>query len=902
MTDRTLPTGTVTFLFSDMEGSTRLVQDLGPAAFTQVLDQHNAILREAFSGHGGVERGTQGDSFLVMFPEAPAAASAAAEAQIALDKATWAGEAPVQVRMGLHTGIGTLGGDDYVSVDVNRTARIAALAHGGQVLVSDATRALVEGALPTGVSMRPLGEFELKDLARPERLHQLVIEGVRSDFPPLRPIDRPIGNLPDPISSFIGRVSDLVELGPLVREKRLVTLTGPGGTGKTRLAIELARRAASQFEHGTWLVALDAIADPGLVPAAIASSLALVESPGTTPAERLARYLADREMLLVLDNFEHVIDAAPGIWELLQAAPRLHILVTSRASLRLSVEQEYPVAPLGVPGATDPPDDALPSESVRLFVERAGRVRPGFTLSEEDAEAVAEICQRLDGLPLGIELAASRIGLLPPRALAARLSQHLDVPGGKSRDLPPRQQTLEGAIAWSYDLLEAPAQRLLARLSVFAGGFRLDEAEAVGSSVGELGTDVIEGLTTLADNSLVQPMAGPDLPRFRLLETIRRFGSARLDESGERDTTQRRHATAYLALAEEAATHMPGKDQVPWLDRLAIEHDNIRNAMAWAIETDEPEIAHRLLAAVWRFWQFRGHVAEGRNVAVRVLAMPGAHAPTTWRMRGLEAAGGLAWWGGDVPGADALYQSQVDIARLLGDEQGLAEGLFNLAHTRFVVAPDPAEADSIRAEAQMLARKVGDERLLTRVTWTAGYALMAVGHVAEAEEIARDTLPRSEALGDVYYTALASTALGGVAFMKGDLDRAMDLGIRGLLASHAMGDVASVTLSLQAAAALFYVAGMPAEAATLLAAYRAHGRRYGVQPPLGVDDWLGLGTVIETMRADQDSDQYADQVRLGSSMDTDGVLEFLVREAVPRFKARRAEAGEAGTTAEGARL
>jgi predicted ATPase/class 3 adenylate cyclase len=893
MTERVLPTGTVTFLFSDMEGSTRLVQDLGPAAFTQVLDQHNALLRKAFSSHGGVERGTQGDSFLVMFPEAPAAASAAAEAQVALSKAAWVGDAPVRVRMGLHTGIGTLGGDDYVSVDVNRAARIAALAHGGQVLVSDATRALVDGALPPGVSLHPLGEFELKDLARPERLHQLVIDGVRSAFPALRPIDRPTGNLPDPISTFIGRESELVELASLLIEKRLITLTGPGGTGKTRLAIEVARRTAGQFEHGAWLVALDAVSDPGLIPAAIASSFALVEAPGTTPSDRLTGYLADREMLLVLDNFEQVIDAARGLVELLQAAPRLHILVTSRAPLRLSIEQEYPVAPLGVPGTIDRPDDALASESVRLFVERAGRVRPGYTLSSEDTPSVAEICQRLDGLPLGIELAASRMGLLPPRALAARLTQQLDVPGGKSRDLPARQQTLEQAIAWSYNLLGAPSQRLLARLSVFAGGFRLEEAERVGGPDGELGNQVIEGLTTLADHSLVQPTAGPDLPRFRLLETIRRFGTARLAESGERESIQRRYATAYLALAEEAAPHMPGRDQVPWLDRLAIDHDNIRGALSWSIETGEAEIAHRLLAAIWRFWEFRGHIAEGRERAEKVLSMPGAEAPTIWRMRAVEAAGGLAWWGGDVPGADRLYQSQLDLARQLDDARSIADALFNLAHTRFVMSSDAAELEDLHAEAEALYRKVGDERALVRLAWSAGYRLMARGDIAEAEQAAREALPRSEALGDEFYIALASTALGGIAFLKGDLDGALDLAMRGFLASHAMGDVASITLSLISAAALMYLAGLPHDAATIHAAYEAHCGRYGVQPPLDIEAWLGLGSLIEEMRATVAHEAFDEDVRLGASMTTDGIIEFLVREAVPRFKARRRAAESA---------
>jgi hypothetical protein len=342
---------------------------------------------------------------------------------------------------------------------------------------------------------------------------------------------------------------------------------------------------------------------------------------------------------------------------------------------------------------------------------------------------------------------------------------------------------------------------------------------------------------------------------------------------------------------------MPGRDQVPWLDRLTIEHDNIRSAMSWAIETGEAEIAHRILAAVWRFLQFRGHVSEGRDVAARVLAMPGADAATTWRMRALEAAGGLAWWGGSVPDADELYQSQVDLARQLGDEQGLADALFNLTHTRFALTSDPTEIDPMRAEAEDLYRSVGDERGRVRVAWSAGYQLMAQGQVAEAEQAARETLPRSEALGDEFYIALASTALGGIAFLKGDLDGALDLTMRGFLASHAMGDVASVTLALQAAAALMYVAGLPPEAATVEAAYVAHCRRYGVRPPFDVDEWLGLRSVVEAIHADMATEGFADDVRLGSSLSTDGVLEFLVREAVPRFKARTREAAEAGATA-----
>ena len=361
----------------------------------------------------------------------------------------------------------------------------------------------------------------------------------------------------------------------------------------------------------------------------------------------------------------------------------------------------------------------------------------------------------------------------------SRLSRQLDVPGGRSRDLPARQQTLEQAIAWSYELLDASSQRLLARLSVFSGGFRLEEGETVGGPEDGRDVEVIDGLTTLADHSLLQPMVGPDLPRFRLLETIRRFAAARLAEAGERDATQRRHAAAYMALAEEAAKHMPDRDQVPWLERLAVEHDNVRGAMAWAIEAGEAEIAHRLLAAMWRFWQFRGHVAEGRERAAQVLAMPGADAPTTWRMRAVEAAGGLAWWGAGLAVADQLYQSQVELARELGDEHGLADALFNLVHTRFTLTSDPTEVPRLRAEAEALYRKVGDERALARLEWIAAYPLMAQGDVLAAETIVRESLQRFEALGDAYYIPLAASSVAGIAMAKGELDEAVEWGLRG---------------------------------------------------------------------------------------------------------------------------
>ncbi len=375
MAERVLPTGTITFLFSDIVGSTRLVADLGPMVFRDVLEQHNRALRTAFGEHGGVERGTQGDSFLVMFRDAPSALAAAADAQRALAAAAWPDGADVRVRMGVHTGIGTLGGDDYVGLDVHRAARIAAAAHGGQVLVSDATRALAETALGPGLRLIGLGEHTLRDIGRPEPLYQLVVEGLPSTFPPPRTQAASTRSLPERVTSFIGREQELESLAGLLAANRLVTLTGPGGTGKSSLALELARREADRFANGTWWVPLESVADPALVEASIVAGLALIESPGRTMRERLVDFLADRSVLIVLDNFEHVMAAGPAVAELLRAVSGLTILVTSRAPLHLAAEQEFPVAPLRLP-ATRSTTRGRPRERGGPPVRRPRTTRP----------------------------------------------------------------------------------------------------------------------------------------------------------------------------------------------------------------------------------------------------------------------------------------------------------------------------------------------------------------------------------------------------------------------------------------------------------------------------------------------------------------------------------------------
>ncbi len=552
------PAATLTFLFSDIEGSTRLLEALGSTAYTAVLERHAELLRRAFAAHGGREEATEGDSFFVVFDSGGAAVMAAVDGQRALAAEPWPEGVEINVRMGLHAGEASESAAGLVGLDINRAARIAAAAHGGQVVVSEAVRALVARDLDAGISLRGLGNHRLKDLREPQPLCQVVADGLRLEFPPLRSLDARPNNLPTQLTSFVGRDRELAEAGALLEANRLVTLTGPGGTGKTRLSLQVAANAAERYRNGVFFVALETVREPNLVASRIASTIGLAES-GSRPADAALReWLADKQVLLVLDNFEQVLGAGPIVADLLRDAPGLSALVTSRAGLRVSGEQEYPV-----PGLPTPPDLAqlttlqlasLPAEkrtidaaslsayeSVRLFIARASAVKPDFRVTNENAPAVAAIAARLHGMPLAIELAAARIKLFSPEALRARLEDQLGLLSAGARDLPERQQTLRGAIAWSYDILDDAHQRLLDRLSVFEGGIDLAAAEAVCGPAPELGVDVVDGLVALADQSLIRAVETEGDPRFQTLETIREYAAERLVARGEADVVAGRH-------------------------------------------------------------------------------------------------------------------------------------------------------------------------------------------------------------------------------------------------------------------------------------------------------------------------------------------------------------------------
>jgi predicted ATPase/class 3 adenylate cyclase len=795
-----LPTGTVTFLFTDIEGSTRLLQTLGDA-YPGLLAEHHRVLRAAVEGSGGVPIGSEGDSLFSAFGSASGAVAAAVAAQRALAATTWPGGAAVRVRMGLHTGEALVRDGTYVGLDVHRAARIAAVGHGGQVLLSESTHALVEQSLPEGVELRDLGRHRLKDLTQPERIYETVIAGLPSQFPALRSLDAAPNNLPTQLTSFVGRAAEVAEARRLLATTRLLTLTGPGGTGKTRLSLQLAAESISDFSDGVFFVPLGPIEDPGLVGAAIVAALGLREAPNELPSDRLVAYLRDRCLLLVIDNFEQVLPAAPLIGDLLKASPGLSVVVTSRATLHLYGEREYEVPPLGLPmaGAVLDPVALSQYEAVALFIQRAAAVRPDFTITVSNAPSVAEICSRLDGLPLAIELAAARVKLLPPQALLARLGQRLDSLDSGSRDLPARQQTLRGAIAWSHDLLDEPARRLFARFSIFIDGASLAAAEAVCSSA-EL--DVLSGLAGLVDQSLIRQDEIDGEPRFSMLYTIREFALERLAEvgdaeMGDADTIAGRHASFFLGLAEASAPGLTGPDQKRLLDGLALENGNLRADLTWAIGHDEVETGLRLGAALWRFWQMRGLLREGADWFEKLLAMPGVEAHPIVRAKALEAAGGIAYWRAEMPTALAYYESNLEICRSLGDRRAIANALYNAGFPTLVNKQDLPRSRVAFEESLAIFRELGDRDMTALVLWGLGNAY----YFGKEYEAARDALVEDvemlRTMSDPFSLAWALHTLGLSLYRLGEATaRSEPLWIESLKHFAAVGDVSGITLLL----------------------------------------------------------------------------------------------------------
>jgi predicted ATPase/class 3 adenylate cyclase len=819
-----LPTGTVTFFFSDIEGSTKLIQQLGEQ-YPDVLLAHHQLLRAALAAHGGHELRTEGDSFFIVFGSALNACAGAAAVQKALSEYTWPDDGRVRVRIGLHTGEATLVGNEYLGLDVHRAARVASAANGGQVLVSETTRSLVDHALPAGLGLKDLGMHRLKDLARPERLFQLIIDGLSTDFPALRTLEATANNLPTQMTSFIGRDDQVREAKLLLARARLLTLTGPGGTGKTRLSLQLAAEVMDQFPDGVYFVPLAAVHDPELVPSAIAQALSIQSSGSRRPIDVLVDYLKDKRTLLVLDNFEQLLPAAPVATELLEASPGLRVLVSSRASLRVYGEQEFPVPPMALPDLK-----ALPSlsaisqfEAVRLFIERAVAAKPDFTATNENAPAIAGICERVDGLPLAIELAAARIKLFSPQALLSRLDKSLGALGSGARDLPGRQQTLRGAIQWSHDLLDAGGRRLLARFSVFARGGNLEQLELVCGPPQDLdGREVVDALDQLADQSLLRRVPDFEEPRFLMLQTIREFASDRLGESDEAEVIRDRHLDAFIGLARQAQPHLFGAKQKEWLDRLEADHDNFRAALEWAVASGNTRQAMWLSGSFWRYWQMRGHIHEGRARMQQVLAMPNSDQFPQERLLALEAAGGLAYWQADMKAAQGFYDDSLELTRRVGDKRAVANAIYNDAFPMLVKRTQLDRARVLLREALPLFQELNDEVGVGRTYWGLGNA----DYFDQIYEPARQQLEAAEAifrrLDDRFDLAWSLHTLGLVALKTERVDAARACFAEALTIFVRAQDISGIVLQLDNLSTVARLEGDPIGATRLAAAADAH--------------------------------------------------------------------------------
>ena len=774
MTDQ--PTGTVTMLFSDIEGSTRLVDRLGMSRYAETLELHRRLMREAFVRHDGYEVGREGDSFFVTFPTAGGAVAAAAEAGSALAGAEWPEGYEIRVRMGLHTGEPLVAPPEYVGLEVHRAARIMAAGHGGQVLLSQTTRNLLD----PDVAVLDLGEHRLKDLTAPERIYQLGNEV----FPPLKTLHQT--NLPIPATPFVGRERELQDVRRLLARDdiRLLTLTGPGGTGKTRLAAQAAGGASDDYPDGVWWVPLAPLRDPELVLPAAGQSLG--------SSNGLAEHIGGKRLLVLLDNFEQVIDAAEDLAALLAACPKLDLLVTSRESLHIRGEQEYPVLPFDR------------EESVDFFLARALAVKPDF----EADDSIAEICRRVDDLPLAIELAAARVKALSPAQILTRLEQHLPLLSGGARDLPERQRTLHATISWSYDLLSPPDRRILARLSIFRGGCTLEAAE----QVADADLDVLQ---SLVDKSLLRHTGD----RFWMLETIRDYAAEQLELSGESDELGRRHAEHFLARAEEAEPNLHRSERSgDWLDGLEREHDNLRAALDWFETAGDSRLGLRLAGALSQYWYLKGHVAEGRQRLARALGA--GNDPDAARAKALRGAAVLAIAGGDLAAGRLHGEEALAICHELGDTWGIAHVSFILGHA---AADEEAFPDSERYFEESVGRfrELDDEHYALLATYNLAQVVALGGDRDRARALHEQDLASARLLSDRRIVALSLLDLGSYSRDAGQVEDALSMLAEALGILQALGVHIEIVEGLSRFASASALTGRVRTTATLVAGAEA---------------------------------------------------------------------------------
>jgi len=876
-----LPTGpAVTFLFTDVEGSTRLEQRLGSATWADVVARHDVLLRAAIEASGGVVVKTEGDAFFASFASPDAALSAAVAAQRALAAEPWTDGCDIRVRMGLHLGEGRLrsgraDGDpeDYVGIDVNYAARIAAAANGGQIVLSDALVQASNARAADGDSLLvDEGLRAVKDFEDPQRLYRLAVAGIADDDRRLRTIDPPT-NLPGDVTDLVGREGQVDEVAGALLTSRIVTLTGPGGSGKTRLGLAVAGRVRDRFPHGTWFVDLAAVREPVQVEPAIGAALGLKESPAKAMPEVLRDHLRLHTELLVLDNLEQLLPgAATTVAELARAAPDVRFLITSRELLRIGGERGHPVPPL---------DEEA---GVRLFEARAEAQRPGLVLSDVDRVAIGRICARVHGLPLAIELAAARVRLLSPALILDRLASSLDLAGG-ARDVPERQRTLRGAIDWSHDLLSEPERLLFRRLAVFAGGWTAELALEVADPAGDLGVDVLEGLESLADKSLVRiqaagsdPGAAADGPRFDLHPLLREYAAERLDGAGERTDLEARHAAAIAGLVESLGPQILSPSGSVVIARLDREQHNVRDALRWVRSSGATDVGLRIMGSIWRWFQQRGAIREARAELEALLASAPADQDPLLRIRALAAEGGLAYWASDHAAARAAYEERLGLADATGDPLLIADANYDIGFS-YMVAGD---VDGLRRHEQTafdLYTQVGRADGALRARQALVLGVYKSGDYQRALELETVNLAEFRATGSQYQIADSSTLHSAIFFKLDDPATSWDWMRVGLRMFTESQNPSGIVRGLGMAAILELAFGDPEVGARLTGVvYRMIAEKGLMLAPVAV---LHLPdpavTAVERLGADRAAELQA----AGAEDDLDAVIAgVLARETV----------------------
>jgi predicted ATPase/DNA-binding CsgD family transcriptional regulator len=909
-----LPTGTITFLFTDIEGSTHLLRELR-TEYATVLADYRRLLASAVQARGGLEVDAPGDAVFFAIPRATDAVAAAIAAQRAIHAHAWPGGAAIRVRIGLHTGEPLAAETGYVGMDVHRAARICSAAHGGQILLSQATWALVADDLPDGVTLLDLGEWRLKDLPHLERLYQAVVPDLPAKFPPLRTLDSFPNNLPRELTSFVGRQCEMAEIKALLESALLLTLTGAGGSGKTRLALHVAADVVDQYPDGVWWVELASLSEPAFVPQAVATALGIREHRGRSVTDVLCEHIGQRTLLLVLDNAEHLLLACATLVDsLLRHCGGLRVLATSREALGVEGEQSYPVPPLAVPapGMLLAVGTLAQSEAVCLFVDRATAARPGFALNEQNAAAVLEICRRVEGIPLAIELAAARIKALSVPQIAQRLGDQFSLLTGGVRTGLPRHQTLRAAMDWSYDLLTDRERDLFRRLAVFTGGFGLEAAEAICAGTGLEPPAILDLLTRLVEKSLVFVETRDAEHRYRLLEPVHQYALTRSQQNDEASAIAIRHRDFYLALAEQGHCGLASVDRAAWRARIELDHENIRAALRRSIDTGDPEQAARLGAAMARFWVSRGFLHEGRT-RLGELRRHEAQMSAGTRARLLTGVGLLAFEIGDHEQAEVARQA-LAIFRALRDREEL-EVCARLLGMVEVERGNYGPAAALLEEAGSLARERGDVEAEGEALRQRGYLAakqgdysraaqdlerslavarrsgrrrsigLALGHLAQtyhyrgasdqAIVMLREALAHLEAVEHGTGIAYFLNVLGLALREQGDQRGAAEAYRRDLAFSRETGYKWGIAHSLIGCAALAAAGGGAPSAIGLLGAADRLVREIDYTLPSA--EQTRLHRLTDDLRRTVDSDAFAVGWRSGQAMPVDEAVEWALR-------------------------